>query len=119
MVSTDPRPASEAGEPAATGAPAPGPDAAAIPAKPRSSRRRNILLLIAAVIALDVVASIVVPPFPIGEPDKPVTGIGDLIMANLEFPAPHVIWPVKEACPEPVTHECEAAHAVPLISSDI
>ena len=90
-MSTDPRPASEAGEPAAAGATAPVSDAATVPPKAKSSRRRNILLLIVAVIALDVVASIVVPPFPAGEPGKPITGIGDLIMANLEFPAPEVI----------------------------
>ena len=107
-MSTDPRPASEAGEPAVTGATAPAADAAAIPAKPRSNRRRNILLLIAAVIALDVVASIIVPPFPVGEPGTPIKGIGDLIMANLEFPAPHVIW-------SPSGEE----HALPIISSDV
>jgi F-type H+-transporting ATPase subunit a len=107
-VSTDPRPADAAGEPAATGATAPAPDVAGAPPKPRTSRRRSILLLIAAVIALDVVASIVVPPFPIGEPDKPITGIGDLIMANLEFPAPHVLWsPSGEV------------HALPIVSADV
>jgi F-type H+-transporting ATPase subunit a len=108
LVSTDPRPADAAGEPAATGATAPAPDAASAPPKARSNRKRNILLLIAAVIALDIAAAIVVPPFPIGEPGKPITGIGDLIMANLEFPAPHVVWsPSGEA------------HALPIISSDI
>lgn len=107
-MSTDPRPASEAGEPAATGATAPATDAAAMPAKRKSNRKRNILLLIAAVIALDVVASIVVPPFPLGKPNQPIAGIGDLIMANLEFPAPLVLW-------SPSGEE----HALPIISSDI
>ena len=107
-MSTDPRPASEAGEPAAAGATAPGTEAAALAPKPRSSRRRNILLLIAAVIALDVVAAIVVPPFPHGKPNTPITGIGDLIMANLEFPAPHVVW-------SPSGEE----HALPIVSADI
>ena len=97
-MSTDPRPATEAGEPAATATAPTG----------RPSRRNRILLLIAAVIALDVVASIVVPPFPLGEPDKPISGIGDLIMANLEFPAPHVVW-----SPSGEVHE------LPLISFDV
>jgi F-type H+-transporting ATPase subunit a len=107
-VSTDPRPADAAGEPAATGAASPVPDVAAMAPKPRSNRRRNILLLIAAVIALDVAAAVVVPPFPLGEPDKPITGIGDLIMANLEFPAPHVVW-------SPSGGE----HALPIVSADV
>ncbi len=108
-MTTDPRPATEAGEPAAT-EPAP---------KRGSSRRNRILLLIAAVIAVDIAAAIIVPPFPIGEPGKPISGIGDLINANLEFPAPHVLWPAEEPCPEPVTHECEAEHTLPLISSSV
>jgi F-type H+-transporting ATPase subunit a len=84
-VTTDPRPASEAGEPAAT-------EPAPVTAR-RSNRRRNILLLIAAVIAFDIAAAILVPPFPPGEPGQPIGGIGDLIAANLEFPAPEVVWP--------------------------
>lgn len=100
-MSTDPRPAPEAGEPAAT---ATAPEMA----PPRRSRRNLILGLIAAVIAIDVVAAIVVPPFPIGEPGKQISGIGDLIMANLEFPAPLVVWsPSGEV------------HALPIISSDV
>ncbi len=110
-MSTDPRPATQAGEPAATGASASGDVAAAIPPKPRSSRRRNILLLIAAVIALDVVASIVVPPFPVGKPGEPIKGIGDLIMANLEFPAPAVIWP-------PLAPG-EEEHALPIVGATV
>jgi F-type H+-transporting ATPase subunit a len=88
-VTTDPRPASEAGEPAAT-------ETAPPPAR-RSNRRRNILLLLAAVIALDVAAAIVIPPFPKGQPGQPISGIGDLILANLEFPQPEVVWPASEA----------------------
>jgi F-type H+-transporting ATPase subunit a len=90
-VTTDPRPASEAGEPAAT---EPAPVAAR-----RSNRRRNILLLIAAVIAVDVVAAIVVPPFPKGEPGAPIGGLRDLIMANLEFPPPEIVWPAVHETP--------------------
>jgi len=87
-VTTDPRPA-DAGEPAAT-EPAPAPAG-------RSNRRRNILLLLVAVIALDVAAAIVVPPFPKGAPGQPIKGIGDLILANLEFPQPEVVWPASAA----------------------
>ena len=68
-MTTDPRPA-DAGEPAAT-EPAPAPAG-------RSNRRRNIILLLVAVIALDVAAAIVVPPFPKGAPGQPISGIGDL-----------------------------------------
>ncbi|HEY3165284.1 MAG TPA: F0F1 ATP synthase subunit A [Candidatus Limnocylindrales bacterium] len=60
-------------------------------AKPKS--RRNLFLgLILAVIVLDIVAAIVVPPFPAEHPGQPITGIGDLIEANLELPAPHVVY---------------------------
>jgi F-type H+-transporting ATPase subunit a len=83
-VTTDPGPATTAGEPAAT-EPA--------PAEARPKSRRNLIVgLIAAIIAIDIVAFFVLPPFPIGQPGKPISGIGDLIMANLEFPAPHVVW---------------------------
>lgn len=136
---TDPRPASEAGgasddrvspetataQPTIAAAPSQlvegAANEAARPDPPArtSNRRRNILLLIGAVIVFDIAAAFIVPPFPIGEPGKPISGIGDLIMANLEFPAPHVVWPPVEPCPEPVTHECEEAHAVPLISAGV
>jgi F-type H+-transporting ATPase subunit a len=105
-VTTDPRPATVAGEPAAT---EPAPEAA--PAK-RSNRRNLILGLIAGIIVFDIAAAILVPPFPIGEPGQPVTGIGDLINANLEFPAPHLVWELNP--PPPGEH-----HALPLISADI
>ena len=88
-MTTDPRPAVEAGEPAAT-------EPAPTPARP-SNRRRNILLLIGAVIAFDIAAAILVPPYPKGQPGKPISGIGDLILANLEFPQPEVVWPASAA----------------------
>ena len=47
--------------------------------------------MIVAVIALDILAAIVVPPYPKGEAGKPITGIGDLIQANLELPHPEVV----------------------------
>jgi len=90
-VTTDPRPASEAGEPAAT-------EPASATARPaRSNLRRNIILLLVGVILLDIVSAIVVPPFPKGQPGQPINGIGDLILANLEFPQPEVIWPAEAA----------------------
>ena len=127
-MTTDPRPATVAGEPAAT---EPAPDtsptarvengtvhpnvagaegAAADGAEPQRPRsRRNLMLaLIAGIIIVDVLAFFVVPPFPIGQPGQPISGIGDLIMANLEFPAPHVVW-----SPSGEVHE------LPLISFDV
>jgi F-type H+-transporting ATPase subunit a len=84
-VSTDPRPVTETGEPAAT-EPAP---------KRGSGRRNRILLLLAAVIALDIAAFVFLPPFPKGgEPGTPCPDIACLINANLEFPAPEIVWPL-------------------------
>jgi len=99
-VTTDPRPANEAGEPAAT-------EPAPMPAR-RSNRRRNILLLIGAVIAFDIAAGILVPPYPKGQPGQPITGIGDLILANVEFPQPQVIFPAAKV-----------GEKLPLISFDV
>jgi F-type H+-transporting ATPase subunit a len=102
-VTTDPGPATEAGEPAATE-----------PAPKRGSRRNRILLLIAAVIAFDVAAFVFVPPFPKGSPGQPVTSIADLINANLEIPAPEVVWPLHVDAEGHVVHP-----HLSLISSDI
>jgi len=52
-----------------------------------------ILAALAAVVVLDVVAAIVVPPFPKGgRPGDPVRLPSDGITANLELPAPFVVW---------------------------
>jgi F-type H+-transporting ATPase subunit a len=48
-------------------------------------------VLIIGAIVLDILAFIFVPPFPKGAPGTPVAGIGDLIGANLELPAPHIV----------------------------
>jgi F-type H+-transporting ATPase subunit a len=65
------------------------------------------------VIAFDVAAAAIVPPFPLGKPGEPIAGIGDLIMANLEFPAPHVVWEPNPPAPG------EEHHAPPLISASV
>jgi F-type H+-transporting ATPase subunit a len=66
--------------------------AAMTPADARPPSRRNLFIgLIVTVIVLDIVAAIVVPPFPLDKPGEPISGIGDLITANLELPAPHVV----------------------------
>ena len=62
-----------------------------VDAKPPS--RRNLFIgLIVAVVVLDILAAFLVPPFPKDAPGQPITGIGDLIQANLELPAPHVVY---------------------------
>ena len=83
-MTTDPRPVTTTGEPAAIE-----------PAPRRGSGRRNrILLLIFAVIALDVAAFVFLPPFPKGQPGQACPDIACLIEANLEIPAPEVVWPL-------------------------
>ena len=67
-------------------------------ARPRS--RRTILIgLVVAVIALDIVAALLVPPYPKDHAGERITGIGDLITANLELPAPEVIFPAGHESP--------------------
>jgi F-type H+-transporting ATPase subunit a len=66
---------------------------AATPTDARPRSRRNLFIgLIVGVIVLDIAAFFIVPPFPIGQPGQPISGIGDLIEANLELPAPHVVY---------------------------
>jgi F-type H+-transporting ATPase subunit a len=87
------------------------PEAGAVPPAGSKTRRNILLLLIVAVVAFDIAAAILLPPFPKGEPGKPISGIGDLIMANLEFPAPEVVWPAP-APGEP--HE-----ALPIVGASV
>jgi F-type H+-transporting ATPase subunit a len=70
---------------------APGAPAAPVPPSRRLGRNFWIALLL-GVVLLDIVAAIVVPPFPPGEPGQPISGVPDLINANFELPAPHVVW---------------------------
>jgi F-type H+-transporting ATPase subunit a len=70
-----------------------------------SQRRRGLPLwptLIIGVIALDVLAFLVVPPYSPGNPSQPAAGIPDLILANFELPAPHVVLDLAPAsAPDP------------------
>jgi F-type H+-transporting ATPase subunit a len=60
--------------------------------RPKRSPASIFRILLPAIVVLDVLAFLIVPPYPKGEPGKPVGGIGDLIKANLELPAPHVVF---------------------------
>ena len=67
-----------------------------------STRRRNAIILIVAVVVLDVLAYLLVPPYPKGAPGQPVGSIGDLITANLELPAPEVVYPIGHESPNAI-----------------
>ena len=89
---------------------------AATPADARPPSRRNLFIgLIVAVIVLDIVAAFLVPPFPKDNPGQPITGIGDLIKANLELPAPYIVYDF--APNDPVGHALVFNH--PSISAPI
>ena len=85
-MSSDDRAADAAAHEPAT----PGPDAHPEESAPRRglSKAKIAIALIAAVFVLDVVALILVPPYPKEHPGEPVQNIADLILANLELPAP-------------------------------
>jgi F-type H+-transporting ATPase subunit a len=61
------------------------------PAQPKKRGFPIWPVVIIGAIVLDILAFMLVPPFPKDEPGVPIAGIGDLITANLELPAPH-IW---------------------------
>jgi F-type H+-transporting ATPase subunit a len=96
LSSDDRAAAAAAPEPATAGSALP-PDAT--PAARPSNRRRIAIGLVVAVVVLDVLAALFVPPYPKGNPGHGVTGIGDLITANLELPAPEVIVPAGHESP--------------------
>jgi F-type H+-transporting ATPase subunit a len=74
--------------------------AASAQAAPRGwSKARIAVVLIAAIFILDVLALIFVPPYPRDHPGQPIQGIGDLIIANLEPPAPEIIIPAGHEPP--------------------
>jgi F-type H+-transporting ATPase subunit a len=77
---------------------------AAAPTDARSPSRRNLFIgVIVTVIVLDILAAILVPPFPKDQPGQPITGIADLIQANLELPAPYVVYDLAPNDPVPAT----------------
>ena len=102
-MSSDDRAAAPAAHEPAT----PGPDSETAPAnlpdapveKRGISKARIAIVLIAVVFVLDVVALILVPPYPKEHPGEPIQNIGDLIIANLELPAPEIIIPAHHEPP--------------------
>ena len=79
-------------------------EAAPEPQSPRSSR--SILwILIPAVIVLDVLAFLFIPPFVKGQPEQPAGSITDLIRANIEFPPPEVVIPPGHHSPSGIFFE--------------
>jgi F-type H+-transporting ATPase subunit a len=91
------------GNPATTVEPndlAGAPPAAAEPPEAAAPKRRSIWrTLVPAIIVIDVLAFVLVPPYPADQPGKPVTGIRDLVLANLEPLTPHILWPADKAAP--------------------
>jgi F-type H+-transporting ATPase subunit a len=88
----------------------------ATPSPPKGRAFPKWPVLIVGAIVLDVLAYFLVPPYPKGEPGAPVAGIGDLISANLELPAPHIAFDFDPA------HAADPAAIVafhPSISSSI
>ena len=81
---------------------APAAGSPATVAAPASNRKRTAIILVVAVIVLDIVAAFLVPPYPKDHPDQSVQGIGDLIEANLELPAPEVVFPVGHHSPNAI-----------------
>ncbi|HEY0443753.1 MAG TPA: F0F1 ATP synthase subunit A [Candidatus Limnocylindrales bacterium] len=89
-IDGNPARAVEATEPSdVAGAPA------AAAERPDASPRRGrpvFRILIPAIIVLDILAFMFVPPYPKEHPGAPVSGIGDLITANLEDLTPKILW---------------------------
>ncbi|HEX5014105.1 MAG TPA: F0F1 ATP synthase subunit A [Candidatus Limnocylindrales bacterium] len=107
-MSSDDRAAAPAAHEPAT----PGPDAQPAPTSPAPtdqpdvpvekrgpSKARIAIVLIAVVVVLDIVAAIFVPPYPKEHPGEPVQSISDLIIANLELPAPEIVIPAHHEPP--------------------
>jgi F-type H+-transporting ATPase subunit a len=70
----------------------------------RRARRRvhPVVWLVLAVVALDVIAFVVAPPFPRGgAPGDACAFPVCYIDGNLEFPPPHVVWDLDPANPMP------------------
>ena len=98
-MSSDDRAAAPAAHEPATAGPDAHHDADQTPPPRGLSRTKTAILIVALVFILDVLALMLVPPYPKGEPGQPVESIGDLITANLELPAPHVVYPAGHHSP--------------------
>jgi F-type H+-transporting ATPase subunit a len=62
--------------------------------QPQRSIKRPLLLMIAAVVALQVLSAFVFPPLDTtGDENKTFDYPLDAIFANFELPAPHTVWP--------------------------
>ena len=67
----------------------------------RSNTQRNLILLIVAILVVNVVAIILVPPFPKeGQPGDACAYPVCFINGTLELPAPHTVW-APEGAPPP------------------
>jgi F-type H+-transporting ATPase subunit a len=66
---------------------------------PRPDVRRWLIVTIVAIIALQLFAFFVVPPFPPGERGEPFSYPTDGINANFELPAPHVAFDLDPSTP--------------------
>ena len=77
---------------------APAAPAPAVDSKPRWRRLIGPYAwrLVVAIIAIDILAFFIVPPYA-GEPPHSVGSIADLVTANLEIPAPHIVYPPGES----------------------
>src|SRR5207344_1180753 len=74
--------------------------------EPQPKRGRGLssrwFTLIGAVIVLNIVAFILVPPFPKGgQPGEACAFPVCFINGTLEFPAPHVVWAPEGSTPPP------------------
>jgi len=70
--------------------------------RPARRRAHPLIWLILAVVALDVIAFVVAPPFPRGgAPGDACAFPVCFIDGNLEFPPPHVVWDLDPANPMP------------------
>ena len=96
-MSSDVRAADPAAPEPATPSPEAQPDAN--PPAPRWSKARIAIALVIVVFVVDVLALLLVPPYPKEHPGEPVQNISDLILANLELPAPEVVFPADHESP--------------------
>jgi F-type H+-transporting ATPase subunit a len=96
-LSSDDRAADPAAPEPATPSPEAQPDAN--PPARRWSKARIAIALVIVVFVVDVLALLLVPPYPKEHPGEPVQNISDLILANLELPAPEVVLPAGHESP--------------------